>query len=41
MSDINEMNLGPQWYIIHTYSGYEQKVCTTLAKWWKTAICRT
>lgn len=26
MSDINEMNLGPQWYIIHTYSGYESKV---------------
>ena len=26
MSDINEMNLGPRWYIIHTYSGYESKV---------------
>ncbi len=26
MSDINEMNRGPQWYIIHTYSGYESKV---------------
>ena len=26
MSDINEMNLGPRWYFIHTYSGYESKV---------------
>ena len=26
MSDINEMNLGPRWYVIHTYSGYESKV---------------
>ncbi len=26
MSDINEMNLGPRWYVIHTYSGYENKV---------------
>ena len=21
-----------KWYVVHTYSGYEQKVCTTLAK---------
>ncbi len=26
MSDINEMNLGPRWYVAHTYSGYENKV---------------
>ena len=26
MSDINEMNLDPRWYFIHTYSGYESKV---------------
>ena len=26
MSDINEMHLGPRWYVAHTYSGYENKV---------------
>jgi transcriptional antiterminator NusG len=26
MSDINEMNVGPRWYVPHTYSGYENKV---------------
>ena len=26
MSNINEMNLGPRWYVAHTYSGYENKV---------------
>ena len=26
MSDINEMNVGPRWYVAHTYSGYENKV---------------
>ena len=25
MSDINEMNLYPRWYVAHTYSGYENK----------------
>ena len=32
MSDINEMNVGPRWYVAHTYSGYENKVMTSLAK---------
>ena len=32
MSDFNEMNLGPRWYVVHTYSGYENKVKTNLEK---------
>ena len=32
MSDINEMNVGPRWYVAHTYSGYENKVKTNLEK---------
>lgn len=32
MSDINEMNAGPKWYVAHTYSGYENKVKTNLEK---------
>ena len=32
MSDINEMNLGPRWYVAHTYSGYENKVKANLDK---------
>ena len=32
MSDINEMNVGPKWYIAHTYSGYENKVKASLEK---------
>ena len=30
MSDINEMNVGPRWYVAHTYSGYENKVKASL-----------
>ena len=30
MSDINEMNVGLRWYVAHTYSGYENKVASTL-----------
>ena len=30
MSDINEMNIGPRWYVAHTYTGYENKVKTSL-----------
>ena len=30
MSDFDEMNLGPRWYVIHTYSGYENKVKTSI-----------
>ena len=32
MSDINEMNVGPRWYVAHTYAGYENKVMTNLEK---------
>ena len=32
MSDINQMNVGPRWYVAHTYSGYENKVRTALKK---------
>ena len=32
MSDINEMNVGPRWYVAHTYSGYENKVKTNIEK---------
>lgn len=32
MSDINEMNVGPRWYIAHTYSGYENKVKANIEK---------
>ncbi len=32
MSDINEMNVGPRWYVAHTYSGYENKVKSSLEK---------
>ena len=30
MSDINEMNVGPRWYVAHTYSGYENKVASNI-----------
>ena len=32
MSDINEMNVGPRWYVAHTYSGYENKVMASIEK---------
>ena len=32
MSDIDEMNVGPRWYVAHTYSGYESKVKANLDK---------
>ena len=32
MSDIDAMNVGPRWYVAHTYSGYENKVKTSLEK---------
>ena len=32
MSDINEMNAGPRWYVAHTYSGYENRVKANLDK---------
>ncbi len=32
MSDINQMNVGPRWYVAHTYSGYENKVKESLER---------
>ena len=32
MSDIDQMNVGPRWYVAHTYSGYESKVKANLEK---------
>ena len=32
MSDIDEMNVGLKWYVAHTYSGYKNKVKTSLEK---------
>ena len=32
MSDFDEMNVGPRWYVAHTYSGYENKVKMNLEK---------
>ena len=32
MSDFDEMNVGPKWYVAHTYSGYENKVKDNLEK---------
>ena len=32
MSDFDEMNLGPRWYVVHTYSGYENKVKISIEK---------
>ena len=32
MSDIDQMNVGPRWYVAHTYSGYESKVKASLEK---------
>lgn len=26
MSDFNELNVGQKWYVVHTYTGYENKV---------------
>ncbi len=32
MSDINEISSEPNWYVAHTYSGYENKVKANLEK---------
>ena len=32
MSDFNELNVGPRWYIAHTYTGYENKVKATIER---------
>ncbi len=30
-----------KWYVIHTYSGYENKVAQDIEKLWKTGNCMT
>ena len=32
MSNIDEKNLGPRWYVAHTYTGYENKVKVSIEK---------
>ena len=32
MSNLDEKNVGPRWYVAHTYSGYENKVKASLEK---------
>jgi transcriptional antiterminator NusG len=32
MSNIDEKNLGPRWYVAHTYTGYENKVKSTIER---------
>ncbi len=32
MSDLNDISRQPCWYVVHTYSGYENKVKTNLEK---------
>ena len=32
MSNINEKNQGPRWYVAHTYTGYENKVKDSIEK---------
>ena len=32
MSNINEKNVGPRWYVAHTYTGYENKVKISIEK---------
>ena len=32
MSDFNELNVGPKWYVAHTYTGYENKVKTAIER---------
>jgi len=31
-NDLNEQNQGMQWYVVHTYSGYEDKVMESIQK---------
>ena len=32
MSDLNEISKGLRWYVVHTYSGYENKVMISIQK---------
>ena len=32
MSNINEKNMGPRWYVAHTFTGYENKVKLSIEK---------
>ncbi|MBQ4584909.1 MAG: transcription termination/antitermination protein NusG [Clostridia bacterium] len=32
MSDLNELNVGPKWYIVHTRAGHENKVMLAIER---------
>ena len=32
MSDFNELTAGQKWYVIHTYTGHENKVKNTIER---------
>ena len=32
MSDFNELTAGQKWYIVHTYTGHENKVKSTIER---------
>ena len=32
MSDFNELTAGQKWYVVHTYTGYENKVKSTIER---------
>ncbi|MBQ8840913.1 MAG: transcription termination/antitermination protein NusG [Clostridia bacterium] len=32
MSDLNELNVGPKWYIVHTRTGHENKVLLAIER---------
>ena len=32
MSDLNELNVGPKWYIVHTRAGHENKVLLAIER---------
>lgn len=34
------MSADAKWYVVHTYSGYENKVATNIEKWSRTVKCR-
>ena len=34
------MPIETRWYVVHTYSGYENKVADSIVKMLKTAKCR-
>ena len=32
MSDFNELTAGQKWYVVHTYTGHENKVKSTIER---------